>query len=202
MILLNQASDGDTTIADAHVLPASHVGYKEGVAGLYRGPNMASPGIMKPNIFGPGVSVLAAWPVSVENNTQTSSMFNMIFGTSMSCPHLAGITALLKASHPDWSPAAFKSVIMTLADQVSLNGKPIEDGRELRADIFAIGSGYVYPSKPNDPGLVFDIDPDDYIPYLCCLGYTSQQVGIIVTKAVSCSSTIPEGQLNYPSYLI
>ncbi|KAJ0802811.1 putative cucumisin [Helianthus annuus] len=232
MILLNQASDGDTTIADAHVLPASNVGYKEGVAiktyissttspmatllfrGTVigensapavasfssRGPNLASPGILKPDIIGPGVSVLAAWPVSVENNTQTSSTFNMMSGTSMSCPHLAGIAALLKASHPDWSPAALKSAIMTSADQVSLNGKPIEDGRELRADIFAIGSGHVNPSKANDPGLVFDINPDDYIPYLCGLGYTSQQVGIIVTKAVSCSNTIPEGQLNYPSY--
>ncbi|KAI3756477.1 hypothetical protein L1987_56298 [Smallanthus sonchifolius] len=89
---------------------------------------------------------------------------------------------------------------MTTAYQVSLNGKPIEDERELRADVFAIGSGHVNPSKANDPGLVFDIEPDDYIPYLCGLGYTSQQVGIVVTRKVSCTKTIPEGQLNYPSF--
>ncbi|KAF5816177.1 putative cucumisin [Helianthus annuus] len=118
----------------------------------------------------------------------------------MSCPHLVGIAALLKASHPDWSPAAIKSAIMTTADQVNLSGKPIEDERELPADLFAIGSGHVNPSKSNDPGLVFNIEPDEYIPYLCGLGYTSQQVGIIVSKSVSCSETIPEGQLNYPSF--
>ncbi|KVH91922.1 subtilisin-like protease SBT1.7 [Cynara cardunculus var. scolymus] len=234
MILANEATEGSSTIADAHVLPASHIGYKDGVAikayinsttsplatlmfrgtviGVEsapevtsfssRGPNLASPGILKPDIIGPGVSVLAAWPVSVENNTQTSTTFNMISGTSMSCPHLAGIAALLKASHPDWSPAAIKSAMMTTADQVSLNGRPIEDERELPADVFTIGSGHVNPSKANDPGLVFDIQPDDYIPYLCGLGYTSQQVGIIAKKTVSCSETILEGQLNYPSYVI
>lgn len=234
MILANQAPEGSSTSADAHVLPASHVGYKDGVAiKVYinsttspmatllfqgtvigddsapevtsfssRGPSLASPGILKPDIIGPGVSILAAWPVSVENTTQTSTTFNMMSGTSMSCPHLAGIVALLKAAHPDWSPAAIKSAIMTTADQVSLNGYPIQDERELRADIFAIGSGHVNPSKANNPGLVFDIAPDDYIPYLCGLGYTSQEVGMIVTKKVSCSETIPEGQLNYPSFAV
>nr|XP_043630482.1 subtilisin-like protease [Erigeron canadensis] len=234
MIIANRAPEGTSTLADPHVLPASHVGYKDGVTiktyiqstaspmatllfrgtviGIdsapevtsfsSRGPSLASPGILKPDIIGPGVSILAAWPVSVENTTQTSSTFNMISGTSMSCPHLAGIAALLKAAHPDWSPAAIKSAIMTTAGQVSLNGKPIQDERELPADIFAIGSGHVNPSKATDPGLVFDVAPDDYIPYLCGLGYTSQEVGTIVNKKVSCEKTIPEGELNYPSYVI
>ncbi|KAI3505264.1 hypothetical protein L1887_27289 [Cichorium endivia] len=197
MILVNQATDDVTTEADAHVLPASHVGYTDGISiktylistispvatiifrgtvvGIKtapevasfssRGPSMASPGIIKPDIIGPGVSVLAAWPVSVENNTHTKSTFNMISGTSMSCPHLAGISTLLKSEHPHWSPAAIKSAIMTTADEVSLNGQPNEDKRELAANIFAKGYGHVNPSKANDPGLIFDIQPNDYIPY-------------------------------------
>ncbi|KAL4565766.1 hypothetical protein LXL04_029870 [Taraxacum kok-saghyz] len=234
MILINQMPDGDSTEADPHVLPASHVAYSDGlsikqylnstsspvstiifrgtVIGVFtapevasfssRGPSVASPGIVKPDIIGPGVSVLAAWPVSVENITGTNATFNMISGTSMSCPHLAGISALLKSAHPDWSPAAIKSAIMTSAGQVDLNGDPIEDQRELPADIFAIGSGHVNPSKANDPGLIFDIQPNDYIPYLCGLGYTSKQVGIIVQKRVTCAKGIPEVELNYPSYAI
>ncbi|KAK3010518.1 hypothetical protein RJ639_011331 [Escallonia herrerae] len=65
-------------------------------------------------------------------------------------------------------------------------------------------AGHVNPSRANDPGLVYDIKPDDYIPYLCGLGYTDQQVGVIVRRTVSCSndSSIPEAQLNYPSFSI
>ncbi|KAJ9537047.1 hypothetical protein OSB04_029780 [Centaurea solstitialis] len=234
MILVNQVIDGDSTEADAHVLPASHVGSDGGIAiksyinstsspvatiefhgtviGVdtapqvvsfsSRGPSLASPGILKPDIVGPGVSILAAWPVSVENKTQTKATFNMISGTSMSCPHLAGISALLKSAHPDWSPAAIKSAIMTTAGQVNLGGQPIKDERELPADVFALGAGHVNPSKASDPGLIFDIQPNDYVPYLCGLGYTSQQVGVIVQKRVTCSKVIAEAQLNYPSFAV
>ncbi|GAA0148953.1 serine protease [Lithospermum erythrorhizon] len=98
-----------------------------------RGPNLASPGILKPDIVGPGVNILAAWAFSLDDNTDPKLAFNVISGTSMSCPHLSGVAALLKSSHPSWSPAAIKSAMMTTAD------------------IFTTGAGHVNPSKANDP---------------------------------------------------
>lgn len=37
----------------------------------------------------------------------------------MSCPHVSGIVGLLKTLHPDWSPAAIKSAIMTTGEGIS-----------------------------------------------------------------------------------
>ncbi|KAI3711073.1 hypothetical protein L2E82_40886 [Cichorium intybus] len=230
VILANDKVSGATTIAEANVIPASNVGYREGieikkyfnstyypiasilfrgtVLGINttpevaffssRGPNTASPGILKPDIIGPGVNILAAWSESVDNNTK----FQVISGTSMACPHLAGVAALLKSDHPDWSPAVIKSAIMTTATQVNLNKHAIVDQTLLPADVFAIGSGHVDPSKSNDPGLVFDIQPSEYIPYLCGLGYTPKQIELITKKKVSCLKTIAEAQLNYPSFVV
>ncbi|XP_047950216.1 subtilisin-like protease [Salvia hispanica] len=229
MILVNPAAYGNLTLADAHVLPAAHVSYADGLriktyinataaptatvafggtvigdsrapvvaAFSSRGPNYASRGILKPDILGPGVNILAAW-------ITPSKPFNMISGTSMSCPHLSGVAALLRSTHPDWSPAAVKSAIMTTADVVNLAKNPIEDERFLPASVFATGSGHVNPSRAADPGLVYDIQPEDYIPYLCGLNYTNRQVGVILQRKVNCSmeGSIREGDLNYPSFAV
>ncbi|KAL9177803.1 hypothetical protein ABFS82_01G082800 [Erythranthe guttata] len=236
MILVNHQYSANTTAAQAHVLPATHVGYADGLkiktyinstitpmatilfkgtiigddrapvvaAFSSRGPNYISPGILKPDILGPGVNILAAWPFSIENNTNTNSTFNIISGTSMSCPHLSGVAALIKSVHPDWSPASIKSAIMTTADVVNLALNPIEDERFVPANIFATGSGHVNPSRASDPGLVYDIHPEDYLPYLCGLNYTNRQVGTILQRRVNCSveARIPDAQLNYPSFAI
>lgn len=60
------------------------------------------------------------------------------------------------------------------------------------------------PSRANDPGLVYDIQPKDYIPYLCGLNYTDREVGIFAQHKVNCSleQSIPEAQLNYPSFAL
>ncbi|KAH7514051.1 hypothetical protein FEM48_Zijuj11G0047500 [Ziziphus jujuba var. spinosa] len=168
-----------------------------------RGPSKVSPGILKPDIIGPGVNILAAWPVPVDI-TNSKQPFNIISGTSMSCPHLSGIAALLKSSHPDWSPAAIKSAIMTTADVVNHDKKPIIDEQLSPADIFATGAGHVNPSKANDPGLVYDLEPEDYVPYLCGLNYTDSSVRKITQDSVSCTGVkpIPEAQLNYPSFSV
>lgn len=236
MILLNQETDGFSTNADAHVLPAAHVTFVDGlkikayinssttptasiifkgtdignslapaVASFSsRGPSLISPGILKPDIIGPGVNILAAWHIPLDDKTDPKLAFNIMSGTSMSCPHLSGIAALLKSSHPYWSPAAIKSAIMTSADIVTVGGKAIPDQTLQPADLFATGAGHVNPSRANDPGLIYDIHPDDYIPYLCGLGYKDEEVGIIAHRPVKCSeeSSLPEGNLNYPSFSV
>ncbi|KAL3649839.1 hypothetical protein CASFOL_006242 [Castilleja foliolosa] len=160
-----------------------------------RGPNLASPGILKPDIIGPGVNIVGAW--------RGDSVYKVDSGTSFSCPHLSGVAALIKNSHPDWSPAMIKSAIMTTATQVNLNKDPILDERHLPADIFAVGAGHVNPSSAMDPGLVYDISSRDYMSYLCSL-YDEQKVEVIVREKVNCKgmSITREAELNYPSLAV
>ncbi|KAM3266939.1 subtilisin-like protease [Capsicum annuum] len=213
MIVINEEEDGFTTSADAHVLPALDVTYANGMKILAyinstnfssRGPSTASPGILKPDIIGPGINILAAWPTSMENNAYTKSTFNIISGTSMSCPHLSGIATLLKSAHPTWCPATIKSAIMTTGDTVNLANNPILDERLLSANIFAVGAGRVNPSRANDPGLIYDTPFKSYLPYLCGLNYTNRQVQNLLQCKVNCLEvkSIPEAQLNYPSFSI
>ncbi|KAJ0933175.1 putative cucumisin [Helianthus annuus] len=52
-------------------------------------------------------------------------MSNIMSGTSMACPHVTGIVALIKAVNPSWSPSAVKSAIMTTASIFDKSGKPM-----------------------------------------------------------------------------
>ncbi|XP_072955558.1 subtilisin-like protease SBT3.9 [Typha angustifolia] len=125
-----------------------------------RGPSAAFPGVLKPDIAAPGVSILAA--------TGNGYQFNS--GTSMACPHVSGVAALLKSLHPDWSPAAIKSAIVTTASVVDAYDLAIEaEGTPRKlADPFDFGGGHIDPNRAADPGLVYDIDPKDYIKFFNC----------------------------------
>lgn len=70
---------------------------------------------MQPDITGPGVNILAAWsPVATEATVEQQSVnYNIISGTSMSCPHISAVAAIIKSYHPLWTPAAIMSAVMT-----------------------------------------------------------------------------------------
>ena len=73
--------------------------------------------VVQPDIAAPGVNILAAFTpmrslTGLKGDTQFSD-FTIMSGTSMACPHIAGVAAYVKSFHPDWSPAAIKSAILT-----------------------------------------------------------------------------------------
>ncbi|KDP25527.1 hypothetical protein JCGZ_20683 [Jatropha curcas] len=166
-----------------------------------RGPNPISPDVLKPDLTAPGVDILAAWsPVSPPSITWTDSRsvnFNIISGTSMSCPHASAAAAYVKAAHPDWSPAAVKSALMTTATIIDSRKHP-----ELE---FAYGSGQINPQAATDPGLVYDAAEADYINFLCKQGYNTTTLRLITGDNSSvCSSTLlgRAWDLNYPTFAL
>lgn len=121
-----------------------------------RGPLRASANLLKPDLIAPGQDILAA--VAPPNNG--GKLFDLYSGTSMSSPHVAGMAALLKALHPDWSPMAIKSALMT-------TGSDVLDSTSEANRIFRQGAGHVRPNLAADPGLVFDSGYADWLGFLC-----------------------------------
>ncbi|KAL3646376.1 hypothetical protein CASFOL_011556 [Castilleja foliolosa] len=174
-----------------------------------RGPNSITPQILKPDLIAPGVNILAGWSGAVgptglaEDNRRVG--FNIISGTSMSCPHISGLAALLKSVHPDWSPAAIRSALMTTAYTAYKNGKVIQDVSTGKpATPFEYGSGHVDPASALNPGLVYDLAAEDYLSFLCALNYTSAQINSLARRNFSCSpnKVYSVNDLNYPSFAV
>lgn len=174
-----------------------------------RGPNMVTPEILKPDVIGPGVNILAGWsqavgPTGLEKDNR-KTLFNILSGTSMSCPHISGLAALLKAAHPEWSPSAIKSSLMTTAYTLDNTDSPLRDAADYSLSTpFAYGAGHVDPHKALSPGLVYDATPEDYIAFLCSLDYSTSIVQIFVKRSnVTCARRFRDpGQLNYPSFSV
>jgi hypothetical protein len=128
-----------------------------------RGPG-PSEDILKPDVTAPGINILAGFTPHAANSVSGEN-FAFLTGTSMSAPHVAGVAALLRQAHPDWSPASIKSALMTTAYQAVDR----QDG-ETPAHAFDFGSGHIDPNRANDPGLVYDVTDDEYDAFACGTG--------------------------------
>jgi subtilisin family serine protease len=72
---------------------------------------------IKPDVLAPGTNI---------KSCLLSGGTILLSGTSMASPHLAGICALLKKEHPEWTPDEIKSAIKTTAEVLSY--EPMEQG--------------------------------------------------------------------------
>ncbi|KAL7245252.1 hypothetical protein ACSBR2_000552 [Camellia fascicularis] len=162
-------------------------------------------GVLKPDILALGQDVLAAVVPNKAyfkvGNYNMGTDYGFISGTSMATPHVAGVTALLKVVHHDWSPAAIRSAIMTTANTLDNTDTALKDQLTgLPATPLDFRAGHVNPNKAMDPGLIYNMGFHDYVDFLCRLGYNKKQMSVVLKRNQwSCNQNPTD--LNYPSFI-
>jgi serine protease AprX len=102
-----------------------------------------------PDITAPGVSIMAAkaksgWlqalspidgPVDQDSATAQATFYIWMSGTSMACPHIAGIAALLFSANPKLSPDQAMDILVGTTDKMGEN------------PVWKVGTGYVNATR-------------------------------------------------------
>ena len=94
---------------------------------------------LKPDVTAPGVDVLSSVPAHA---------FEVLDGTSMATPHVAGGVALLLQRHPTWTVQQVKSALASTGDEVHPTGRSGE------VSVLRAGGGRIDLVRANRP-LIF-----------------------------------------------
>jgi uncharacterized repeat protein (TIGR02543 family) len=102
---------------------------------------------IKPDVVAPGVDISSTVPfdvwepqagVSLENRDYKYA-YELMSGTSMATPHVAGISALILAANPDYTPADVKTALMNTAKDINTDSKTYS--------VYQVGAGRVDPAR-------------------------------------------------------
>lgn len=177
--------NGGGIVGDAHVLPGVHITQADGavlaawlaanpnpmgsISGFFlnldeangdimagfssRGPNNIN--VIKPDIGGPGVSILAAEAVG----QAPAPEYQFLSGTSMSSPHNAGSGALMSAMYPSWTPYQIRSALMMTANTANT----LKEDGATPTDAFDVGAGRIDLGKARKTTLVMNETPQNFL---------------------------------------
>lgn len=138
---------------------------KERVANFSgRGPSYFGIDTLFVDIAAPGVDIFAAASDDqpFTKNPSTGD-WATLSGTSMASPHVAGAAALLRQSHPDWSPMQVQSALLMTASN-DLTSAGFLDNYSDYGDMSAlqdVGAGRMHVELADKVGLVLDESMDN-----------------------------------------
>ncbi|GAA0583137.1 S8 family serine peptidase [Kribbella sandramycini] len=158
--------DADALLAFLTAHPNATAKMTQGTKATWQGDvitNFSSRGpggdFLKPDVTAPGLHILAGQTPTTEAPSQgpPGNLYQVIAGTSMSSPHVAGAAALLFALHPSWTPGQVKSALETTAKTTVKKSDKVTP-----ADPFDTGGGRIDLTKAGDPGLTLDETAANY----------------------------------------
>jgi subtilisin family serine protease len=129
--------------------------------------------MLEPDLVAPGTNILAAYSGPGE--------IDLMSGTSMASPHVAGSAAVMRSQFPDWSPAAIRSaIIMTALAGTSLDYdlSPVTP--------FVYGNGRIDMSKAALAGLVMEVSYEEYVAANPAIGGDIRTLNIPSYQNVNC----------------
>ena len=142
---------GPTTSADAAALRAADTATSTattvtnpgftGFASFSSGGARTGDSSLKPDIAAPGVSI-------VSTASGTGNQGYVLSGTSMASPHVAGVAALVRQAHPDWTTEEVKAAIVNSGDPGAVAGYRttragsglVDPGAAVGTDVVALGT--------------------------------------------------------------
>ncbi|KAF9668133.1 hypothetical protein SADUNF_Sadunf15G0096800 [Salix dunnii] len=160
-------------------------------------------GVLKLDILAPRVDVLAVVapnkPFMELEKYELETDYALYSGTSMSTPHVEGVAALLKKIHPEWSPEAIRTTLMTTTNTKDNTRTTMKNQMtSLSATPLDFSAGHINPNKAMDPRLIYDMNVQEYVNFLCGPGYTEKQKSAIL-KCNQWNCSLEPAGLNYPS---
>jgi minor extracellular serine protease Vpr len=103
-----------------------------------QGPTDTSTRRVKPDLVAPGLNVLSSIPPRY-CGPGAKDCWAFLRGTSMAAPHLAGMAAVVRGVHRDWTAEQVRSAIVNTADDGVLS--ETGDGTTVEADVNVVGAG-------------------------------------------------------------
>ncbi|KAK1577783.1 hypothetical protein Q3G72_024762 [Acer saccharum] len=182
MILTNTASNGEELVADCHLIPAVAVGEIEGRL------------IKHYVLTNPKASATLAF-LGTRLGIKPSPV---VAAFSSRGPNLLTLEIL----KPDIVAPGVNILASWTAYVHDNTHKPLRDASaSTSSSPFDHGAGHINPVKALDPGLVYDIEAQDYFEFLCTQNLTPMQLRIFGKYSNrTCKHTLASpGDLNYPA---